>query len=345
MHIIEASDVNSAWAQGREFLLEYGQREKSRAGDVLVAPSPVTTVYLNPRRRVLFDRVRDANPFFHLMEALWMLAGRNDVEFLNRFVKDFGERFGESDGTMHGAYGHRWRKAFVIDGVVDDTGDYVPLITDQLQVLISKLEKNPHDRQAVLEMWNPCSDLTGDWKDRPCNTHAYFRRRDDYLDLTVCCRSNDIYWGAYGANAVHFSILLEYMAAMIGCKVGFYYQVSNNFHAYIDVLSRYEFERKLMSRGSGALHCMSYGPNAETNTYVRDLVADAGMFDRELELFLANPTEKDVKWNNPFFNIARYMYIGGTEWRNGGMYDKMRYMPSCDWKDAAEDWLKRRGKW
>jgi hypothetical protein len=52
------------------------------------------------------------------------------------------------------------------------------------------------------------------------------------LDLTVCCRSNDAIWGAHGANAVHFSVLQEYLAARIGVGVGTMYQWSNNYHAY-----------------------------------------------------------------------------------------------------------------
>jgi hypothetical protein len=45
-------------------------------------------------------------------------------------------------------------------------------------------------------------------------------------------------WGAYGANAVHMSFLLEYMATMCGLRVGIYYQFSNNLHAYVDTLQK-----------------------------------------------------------------------------------------------------------
>jgi thymidylate synthase len=54
------------------------------------------------------------------------------------------------------------------------------------------------------------------------------------LDLTVLCRSNDVVWGAYGANAVHFSVLQEYLAGRIGVDVGVMYQFSNNYHGYVD---------------------------------------------------------------------------------------------------------------
>jgi hypothetical protein len=113
------------------------------------------------------------------------------------------------------------------------------------------LGKDPQNRQAVIAMWDPtvphpegggAQDLTGSWRDRPCNTHIYLRVRMDrvnrVLDMTVCCRSNDIIWGAYGANAVHFSVLQEYLAVRLGVQVGRMYQVSNNYHAYLSEIER-----------------------------------------------------------------------------------------------------------
>jgi hypothetical protein len=54
---------------------DHRKPQGSRAGDVLVAPHPVMSVTSIPTERVLFDPARDANPFFHLFESLWMLAG------------------------------------------------------------------------------------------------------------------------------------------------------------------------------------------------------------------------------------------------------------------------------
>ena len=49
-------------------------RHESRNGPVLVIEEPVTVCYENPNERVLFNTRRDANPFFHLFESLWMLV-------------------------------------------------------------------------------------------------------------------------------------------------------------------------------------------------------------------------------------------------------------------------------
>lgn len=221
---IKVSNVNQALYEGIWRLKMSGILEDSRAGKVLVMPGPVMTTYLRPEQRVLFNPIRDANPVFHLMEAIWMLAGRNDVRSLLSFNSTY-DLFAEPDGAVHGAYGHRWRKAFGFD---------------QILAIIAMLKADPNSRQAVLQMWDGydgvigSNDLKGKWKDRPCNTHIYFDGRGGKLNMTVCCRSNDMVWGGYGANVVHMSMLQELIAWGVGLKIGVYRQFSNNFHVYVD---------------------------------------------------------------------------------------------------------------
>lgn len=332
MYVIKARNVNDAYVAGLDFLTHKGETEPSRNGTVIVAPCPVTTIYSKPTERVLFDSRRDANPFFHLMEALWMLAGCQDARWLDQFVSDFSERFAEFDGMQHGAYGHRWRSAFGFD---------------QLTAIVKKLCKNPKDRQCVLQMWDcdeitGCCDLTGDWKDRPCNTHAYFRVRSeyfnqekvDYLDLTVCCRSNDIVWGAYGANAVHFSVLQEYVATLIGVEVGVYYQVSNNFHVYEDIWQKV--------RGSIPFTISNnYNTGA---TFALPIVTDIESFDEEVISFVNGSDVSQFK--NGFLKfVAGPMFVAYGLWRaknRVAAYDTIVTMPDCDWRMACMAWMKRR---
>ena len=59
--------------------------EESRNGDVWSIPDLSLITLHKPHRRILHNKDRDANPFFHLMEALWMWAGRNDAKFLSQF--------------------------------------------------------------------------------------------------------------------------------------------------------------------------------------------------------------------------------------------------------------------
>ncbi len=223
MYVFTVRNVHEALPFVLNKLKEVGLEKPSRNGDVLVFPEPVMVEYEKPLERVLYHADRDANPYFHFFESLWMLAGRNDTEYPCRFVKRMSQ-YSDNGSTFHGAYGHRWRNHFSID---------------QLQVVVEMLKANPDDRRAIVSMWDANVDGLGrTGKDYPCNLQALFRIEEGVLNMTVTNRSNDIIWGAFGANAVHFSYLLEFMAIAIGVPVGRYYQFSNNFHAYKDTFEQ-----------------------------------------------------------------------------------------------------------
>lgn len=223
MHTLSVRNVNEALAAGIELLRLRGVERDSRNGPVIMADNPVTTIYARPWERVLFCPKRDANPFFHLVESLWMLAGRKDVKTVATYVKRMAT-YSDDRVTLNGAYGWRWRQHFV---------------QDQLAWAIRRLAADPNDRRVVIGMWDPDVDMAGaaSSKDVPCNTQIYvWITVDGKLSITVTCRSNDLIWGAHGANAVHFSYLQEYIACALGIPMGAMYQVSNNYHAYLKTL-------------------------------------------------------------------------------------------------------------
>lgn len=225
MIVLRVRNVHEALHSALRALLEVGVKRASRNGDVLQFPEPVTTVYDYPEERVLFWPQRDANPFLHFAESLWMLAGRNDLAFMEFFSSNF-RNFSDDGATLGGAYGYRWRKYFG---------------SDQLVSVVEALRADKNDRRAVLQMWDGSEDHRSQHnkKDVPCNTAAYFNidPTSGRLDMLVSNRSNDIIWGAYGANAVHFSYLQEFVACAVNVSVGRYRQVSNNLHLYVNPLA------------------------------------------------------------------------------------------------------------
>ena len=339
-HVIRVRNVDHALAEGLHWLAAAGIENDSRNGKVLVAPGPVLTVYAHPEERVLVSGLRDANPFFHLYECVWMLGGSNDAEQVIRYAKNMAA-FAEN-GVMWGAYGWRWREYFGFD---------------QLLPLIELLKKDPKTRRAVLTMWAPYGDLAAtengsgglSAKDVPCNTHVYFDATQGRLDMTVCNRSNDAIWGAYGANAVHMSFLQEFIAAAAGLPLGAYCQMSNNFHAYVE---REDVQRLLHK--DGARYAVSYRPTCAYEAGVlepRSLLRHGEHFGYEeflveCELAAQNPLGVNNYYRNDFFrNVFDPLMRAHAAYKSGD-YDKaMAEVDRClaeDWEYAARDWLRRR---
>lgn len=333
MKLIKCRNVHQALPEALYQLRYEGVRRNSRNGAVLVFPEPVTTVYTNPRERVMFHPERDANPFFHLFEALWMLGGKNDVEYVAKFVPRMRE-FSDDGVVLNGAYGYRWRQYFK---------------SDQLLQIIKVLKKNPDDRRQVLSMWNGYDDL---WntasKDVPCNLQVLFQiTHEGKLDMMVTNRSNDIIWGAYGANAVHFSILQEFMAKSIGVQVGVYRQVSANFHAYEAV---FDTMVNLSDKVRYSLRQMNINnPYIEGSVMPYNLMSTV-QTDWEIDLGMFLEQDRKMPYADPFFErVAQPMleaWCAFKDKRDSDRYNTaLAILESCeaeDWCLACYEWIQRR---
>lgn len=337
MLVIHTRNVHSALPEGLFQLGHHGIARESRNGPVVVFPEPVTTVYERPTERVMFWPSRDANPFFHLFEALWMIAGRDDVAFPASFVKNM-RTFSDDGKRLHGAYGKRWRDWFhPADGV--DGG------ADQLAVVAAILKGNPQDRRCVVQMWDATADLGRQGKDFPCNTQVIFSRNaEGELDMSVFNRSNDMIWGAYGANAVHFSFLQEFMAAWIGCPVGRYWQVSNNLHAYSnEVLDKV---RHLSTVGDDSTDPYRSGQVSPYPLVSTDIVT----WQQDLGILLEQGPITGFR--DPFFRrVATPMWYAHAVSKDKTLDPEDRYLKALeiieqcratDWRLACQQWLQRR---
>lgn len=323
MQLIETTNVNHALIAGLETLKKYGKRKHSRNGAVLVAPWPVMTVMHEPAQRVLFSPVRDANPFFHLFESIWMLAGSNDVHFVGGFVKRMYEYSDDGD-TLHGAYGHRWRKHFDVD---------------QILATISLLAENPDDRRAVIAMWDPVTDCNQKGVDFPCNTHIYFRVNDGKLDATVCNRSNDIIWGLYGANTVHLTVLHEFMASALHLELGVYRHLSNNFHLYPKNCDY----RGILAGGIHDFYNENHPQYTKTSGLMGEPALDYKKFLKRCEIFCNYLDDIDEKHygDSIFFKGVVVPAYKFWKTRDPKWGDKI---VAADWRHAMKAWVERRKK-
>ena len=334
MKVINARNINDAWDKAKILLNADHITRPSRVGEVIEYPMPVTTVYEKPFECVLFNESRNANPTFHFMEALWCLAGRRDIAWLEQFNSKIRDFVGP-DENQHGAYGYRWRYAFDLDGGAED--DYA----DQLPKIIRMLKKSPDERRAVLTMWNPLWDLERpQLKDVPCNLMTTFKIRNGKLDMIVFCRSNDIAFGCYGSNVVQFGFLIEYVAGMLEIPVGKYWQISDSWHAYT---ARWE-------------QVGGYDTESSTDVYRysawhRDvtpfpLINDPSCFDRELQVWMnrtfSNP---HYAFRNHFFTeVAEVLWQAWQAYKTNDFERAEDILSMChanDWRIASLQWLRR----
>lgn len=363
MYVVQAYHPDHALAVAMSRIVALGVSKPSRNGPVLRFDKPVTTEWLTPMQRVSFSTVRDANPFLHVIESMWMLNGNNDVATMGYYAKQMLQ-YTDDGETLNGAYGFRWRKHFGYD---------------QLDTVIAELRKNPESRRCVISMWDGSrefykgedswavkreSDLLNQKsKDLPCNTAIYVDASLGQLDITVTNRSNDMIWGAYGANAVHFAFLQEYIANKLGIPVGTYYQMSNNLHIYTE----FDITKRFLSKDedgyvevAGALEYPEMYGNRDADPL--SLNAASEHFETELHDFVQRCTTQKIAhegYENPFLNYVAMPMARSYNMHKAGDTEAaiayLTYMKQClqldqpgsqpnDWLTAGILWLNRRLK-
>jgi hypothetical protein len=276
-----------------------------------------------------------------------MLGGRRDIAPMAYYAGNYAKQVQDGDSpNANGAYGYRWRAATYDgskhEGSQLDSGMAVAL--DQLPIIIDQLKRKPDSRRVVLQMWTVEDDLLkiDSTKDCCCNTNAYFLINSGKLDMTVCNRSNDLVWGALGANVVHFSFLQEYLAANIGVPVGVYHQVTNNLHVYT-APERWKPEAWL-----GDVTQDYYSNTPRINGLA--LAQDPARFERELSEFneccLAQPTLKKANFSESFLACvavpAQLAFASHKERNYKAALGYAHEILPDDWRIACVGWLNRR---
>ena len=316
--------------------------EDTRNGPVLSLDGPICVEFADPINRVSLLESRDANPFFHLMESMWILEGRDDVKFLAEFNKQM-VNYSDDGVVFNAAYGRRLR----------GRGD---IAEDQLEKVINVLRKDQNSRQAVALIWDQ-RDLTKNTLDKACNMALNFRVVAGKLDLTVMNRSNDCIWGMFGANAVQFSMILEYVAAKLNLPVGRYFQFSNNLHTYLEGKAGeqlnniransdddyYEWERMV---ASGDCDFVKFKSD-EMSDFDSDLEMLFNVYDEQVGLNLNLLTVVSEQMKSSYFAdlivpMLSVWYSHRVDKQTEKAIEICDYILDDHWKLACINWLTRR---
>jgi hypothetical protein len=325
MHCITARNPAEGLRIAIKRLTENPNIIDTRNGPANTFDAPLMVHFTHPKECFVGDPARDANPFFALAEAFWLLAGRDDSAFMDNYVKTFGSRYAD-DGVLIGSYGKRWRSHFGFD---------------QLTALIDKLRSDPGTRQAVIQMWE-AADMTKVVKDRPCNTSVIFRIRKGNLDMLITNRSNDIINGMMGYNPTQFSMLQRVIADHLGIPVGKYWVCSNDAHIYIEDLEA------LNKRG--VLTKSVYPPKKFLKIVENVLLweNDLRRLMEALDKLHASGKTDEPELANTFLSqvvfracVAYYYHKDGRRSESWLMADQIA---DLSWRQFCVDWLERRGK-
>jgi thymidylate synthase len=188
----------------------------------------------------------------------------------------------------------------------------------------------------------PCPHCKGTPNDAP-----------EFLNITVFNRSNDLIYGMLGANAVHFSFLLEYMAAHLGLKVGKYHQVTADLHAYTKT---WKPEKWLADKTS------DYYTDARVETsqdwgvdfsHQVPLVKYPLRFDYECSQLVQYHSNGEsfgmlgaYRWEEPFLQtVAEPMFRAYHAYKFKSYDSALRWanlVAAPDWRVAARGWIQRR---
>tara|TARA_E500000178_G_scaffold287735_1_gene290103 strand:- start:32824 stop:33591 length:768 start_codon:yes stop_codon:yes gene_type:complete len=139
---------------------------------------------------VVEHKGRNLNYAFMFGEAAWILKGRNDLNYISKYMKTYG-RFSDDGVTLNGAYG--------------------PKITDQISWAANELKNDPDSRRCYVNIWRERPGVT---KDVPCTTGLQFLLRGNALHCVVNMRSQDCVWGM-PYDIFTFSAITKYLQLML----------------------------------------------------------------------------------------------------------------------------------
>lgn len=147
-------------------------------------------------------------------EAIQLIGGFSDPGMLKRVAPGF-ERYAEPDGSFHGAYGAR--------------------IKYQVMNAITKLQRDPSTRQAVITLWDPWLDNLTDKRDYPCTVMIQFEADsssdESTLHMNVVMRSNDV-WLGLPYDMFQFTQLQLSVANSLRWNPGRYRHTALSMHIY-----------------------------------------------------------------------------------------------------------------
>ncbi len=162
-----------------------------------------------------------------VVENLWFLSGRTDIELLRRHGCQFWNPWANQEGHVPSAYGNFWRFFPTHDHAGQKTND-------QIAWVLSQIKTNPMSRRHVVSAWAPANAQNSYLP--PC--HAFWVMNvqlDEYDDPILCLhltqRSADVAIGV-PYNIAGYALILELFSHLTGIKAGKFAHTLVDAHVY-----------------------------------------------------------------------------------------------------------------
>lgn len=135
------TNVTHAFVDGLRDVISEGKPISVRGSNIMELRNRVIVIE-KPQERCLVTPGRHNNIFATIAETMWVLAGRNDLNFLSHYLPRARD-FSDDGRTWRGAYGPRLRNWHGVD---------------QLRENLTLLRHEVGSRRAVMSIFDPALD-------------------------------------------------------------------------------------------------------------------------------------------------------------------------------------------
>ena len=174
---------------------------------------------MKPEVRMIIDNKRKWSHEYAEAEWQWYLSGNKNTAKLGELygkVPEIWKRMADGQGNVNSNYGYQWQR------------------NDQIGYVIDKLKREMFTRHACISIYDG-KEHDKFTTDTPCTYAIQFTNVNNYLNMCVTMRSNDLWYG-FCNDQYQFSKLLELMCKETGLDMGTYYHFAHNLHIYSDKL-------------------------------------------------------------------------------------------------------------
>lgn len=259
MLVIEGNSINEIALKSYDAILNGAVSDNRNSGTMgnIHVQYDVSLILKEVKNRHLYLHGRKNNIFATFAEMFWVMAGREDIDYLMNFIPR-ANLYSDDGLTWRAAYGSRMYEY------------------GQLQSLIDKFKDDGlYTRQAMLTLWHPEKDTKSMLKekynlektlDTPCNQWIQFwvDANTNNLNMKVIQRSGDAIFGTLGINLPEFSYLHEMVYQYVKeiypqVNLGYYNHSVTNFHIY-EATSQQAVDVLADDRNKALINCSNNKP-------------------------------------------------------------------------------------